>query len=151
MCTELFRIPYVWGGVPMFGVGVLLAVWAVASAIGLGLLVRRQGWSAEVWSLVPVVAILGAAILFLPRLFPDGLPIRGYGVMVLLGAVSGVVLAIYRARQVGLHPDVIMSLAFWLFVCGILGARLFYVIEYWEEMFQGRGLWEIVKEAASYT
>jgi hypothetical protein len=32
MCSELFRIPYSWGGMPVFGFGVLLAVWAVACA-----------------------------------------------------------------------------------------------------------------------
>ena len=31
MCSELFRIPYAWGGVPIFGIGVLLAIWAIAS------------------------------------------------------------------------------------------------------------------------
>ena len=36
MCSELFRIPYSWGGVPIFGFGVLLAIWAVASALTLG-------------------------------------------------------------------------------------------------------------------
>ena len=151
MCSELFRIPYVWGGVPMFGFGVLLAVWAVASAVALVVQVRRQGWNAETWSIVPLLALVGAAILFLPRLFPDGLPIRGYGVMVLLGATSGVWLAVYRARQAGLHQDLILSLAFWMFICGIVGARLFYVIEYWDYRFAGRGFLGTIKEALRYT
>jgi prolipoprotein diacylglyceryltransferase len=30
---------------------------------------------------------------------------------------------------VGLDPDLVVSLAFWMFVPGIIGARLFYVIE----------------------
>ena len=48
MCSELFRIPYVWGGVPIFGVGVLLAIWAIACAATLVTLVRQHGWSADV-------------------------------------------------------------------------------------------------------
>ena len=67
MCSELFRIPYAWGGVPIFGFGVLLAIWAVASAVTLVGLVRRHGWSGETWSSLPVLLLVGAAIVFLPR------------------------------------------------------------------------------------
>jgi phosphatidylglycerol:prolipoprotein diacylglycerol transferase len=80
---------------------------------------------------------LGAVgIVIAARLFPEGLPIRGFGVMVLTGSVTAIWLVIHRARQVGLNPEVIMSLAFGLFIGGILGARLFYVIEYWDTRFQ---------------
>jgi phosphatidylglycerol:prolipoprotein diacylglycerol transferase len=139
MCSELFRIPYEWGGVPIFGVGVLLAIWAVISAATIFGLVRQYGWSAETLSSLPVLLLAGAAILFLPRVFPDGLPIRGYGVMLLAGIITGVAMAMYRARQGGLDPEVILSLAIWLVVCGVIGARLFYVIEYWREKFAGLG------------
>jgi phosphatidylglycerol:prolipoprotein diacylglycerol transferase len=140
MCSELFRIPYTWAGVPIFGLGVLLAFWAIAGAISLAVSIRRHGWNGETWSLVPLLMLTGAAILWLPKLFPDGLPIRGYGLMVLLGVVSGVALATYRARQVGLNHEIIWSLAFWLFIGGILGARLFYVIEYWDQRFRSDSL-----------
>src|SRR5262245_11206512 len=133
MCSELFRIPTAWGGVPIFGVGVLLAIWAVASAFTLVGLVRRQGWSGEIWSSLPVLLLAGAVIVFLPRVFPDGLPVRGYGVMLLAGISAGVGMAIYRARQAGLHYDLIISLAVWLVIFGVIGARLFHVIEYWDE------------------
>ena len=105
MCSELFRIPYSWGGVPIFGVGVLLAIWAIAGLGSLAVSIRRHGWNGETMSLVPLLAMTGAAILWLPKLFPDGLPIRGYGLMVLLGVVSGVAMATYRARQVGLNHE----------------------------------------------
>jgi phosphatidylglycerol---prolipoprotein diacylglyceryl transferase len=136
MCSELFRIPYNWAGVPIFGIGLLLAIWAVAGVGSLALSIRRHGWNGETRSLVPLLALTGAAILWLPKLFPEGLPIRGYGLMVLLGTVCGVALATYRARQVGLNHELIWSLAFWLFIGGILGARLFYVIEYWNQRFR---------------
>jgi phosphatidylglycerol:prolipoprotein diacylglycerol transferase len=138
MCSELLRIPITWGGVPIFGVGVLLAIWAVMSAITLVGLVRRQGWTSEVWSSLPVMLLAGAVIVFLPRVFPEGLPVRGYGIMLLAGISAGVGLAIYRARQAGLHYELILSLAVWLVVFGVIGARLFHVIEYWDEHFAGK-------------
>jgi phosphatidylglycerol:prolipoprotein diacylglycerol transferase len=139
MCSELFRIPYEWGGVPIFGVGALLAIWAVVTAATVIGLVRRHGWNAETLGSLPVLLLAGAAILFLPRVFPEGLPIRGYGVMLLLGITTGVGMAMYRARQGGLDPEVILSLAIWLVVCGVIGARLFYVVEYWHDKFAGLG------------
>jgi phosphatidylglycerol:prolipoprotein diacylglycerol transferase len=139
MCSELLRIPYEWGGVPIFGVGVLLAIWAVVAVITLVGLVRRHGWNAETLGSLPVLLLAGAAILFLPRVFPGGLPIRGYGVMLLVGITTGVGMGMYRARQGGLDPEVILSLAIWVVVCGVIGARLFYVIEYWREKFAGLG------------
>jgi phosphatidylglycerol---prolipoprotein diacylglyceryl transferase len=149
MCSELFRVPYEWGGVPIFGVGVLLAIWAIACGITVGTLVRRHGWSSETWSSLPVLLLLGAAIMFLPRIFPDGLPIRGYGLMLLVGIASGVAMAMYRARQGGLDPEIILSLAIWLVIFGVIGARLFYVVEYWHENFAGRSPGATLREIAN--
>jgi phosphatidylglycerol:prolipoprotein diacylglycerol transferase len=133
MRQTLRVIPYEIGGVPLFGLGVLLAIWAVACAIGFTLAIRRRGFDSEVKGYLPVALIVGAVIYFLPRLFPAGLPIRGYGTMMLLGVVSGIWLAIRRARQAGINPEIILTLAFWMFITGIAGARVFYVIEYWDE------------------
>jgi phosphatidylglycerol:prolipoprotein diacylglycerol transferase len=131
MCQTLLLIPYEFHGVPIFGTGILLALWLIGTVILFGRLVRRGGFDAETRSHILPVVLVGAAIWFLPRLFPGGLPIRGYGVMLLVGAVAGVGLAVYRARQVGLNADLVFSLAFWMFLPGIVGARLFHVIEYW--------------------
>jgi phosphatidylglycerol:prolipoprotein diacylglycerol transferase len=146
MCSELFRIPYSWGNVPIFGLGVLLAIWAVASAATIFGLVRRNGSFGEILGSLPVLLLIGAAIIYLPRIFPDGLPVRGYGLMLLLGIVSGVGMAMYRARQGGLDPEIILSLAIWLVVGGVVGARLFYVVEYWDQNFAGKSPRETLLE-----
>jgi len=69
--------------------------------------------------------------------------------MVLMGSLTGLLMATHRARQMNLSPEVIYSLAFGMFLCGILGARLFFVIEYWETRFQfgdwRTTLFEVVK------
>jgi phosphatidylglycerol:prolipoprotein diacylglycerol transferase len=135
MRQTLFYIPGDIDGVPLFGFGILLAVWAVASLLLLAILVRKQGFNAETRSYVPLLGLVGVVIAFvLPHLAePEGLPLRGYGVMMLLGVVGGVWLSVHRARQMGLDPEVIYSLAFWMFLLGIVGARLFYIIEYWPQ------------------
>lgn len=148
MCAELFRIPITVGGIPLFGIGLLLILW-----IGLGgiAVVRNQrkgrpaleGWAS--W------AVGAAAIVFFPRVFPDGFPIRSYGLMLLCGSSLGLTMAVYRARQQGIDAEQILSLAMGMFVCGIIGARLFYVIEYWEARIQQPTLLGTIQQALSYT
>jgi phosphatidylglycerol:prolipoprotein diacylglycerol transferase len=142
----LFYIPFDVAGIPMFGFGLLLAVWGAMSVGLLAWLARKQGFNKDTWSYVPLLLLVGAIIAWLlPLLCNDrGLPIRGYGMMLLLGVVAGTALALWRARRAGIDSDVVFTMAFWLFVPGIIGARAFYVIEYWKSeywpAFEERGL-----------
>jgi len=139
MLQTLFHIPLDIGGVPMFGFGILLAVLVVGTGAALGWLWYARGSLAEARGFLPVVLMFGAAIVFLLPMLVEagqGLPIRGYGVMMLLGVVCGVGMAAWRAPAAGFDPEVIYALAFWMFVAGILGARLFHVIEYWEQSYR---------------
>ncbi len=150
MCSELFRIPYSWGNVPIFGFGVLMAVWAIVGIGSLAMAVRRHGWNAETLSLLPLLLLFGAAIIGLPRVFPGGLPIRGYGVMVLVGAAVGVWMATYRAQRAGIDREIIWSMAFWLFIGGMIGGRAFYVVEYWHEKFRADSFRETLLRALNF-
>ena len=51
--------------------------------------------------------------------------------MLLLGVVAAVTWAVHRSQRAGLNPDLIIGLAFYLVVSGIVGARLFFVIQHW--------------------
>jgi phosphatidylglycerol:prolipoprotein diacylglycerol transferase len=131
----LFHIPREIGGYPVFGVGLALGLWAVLSLALLVHLVRRQGLNADTWSYVPLLALIGAAIVWVIPAVSDaeGLPIRGYGMMLLLAIASATGLLAWRARRAGLDPEIALSILFWAFVPGIIGARAFYVIEYWPD------------------
>lgn len=140
MLQTLFHIPHAIFDIPLFGWGWGLGIWALIVTLVMGLVVREHGWKAETLNHLTVFVFLGLAIFFLRHLeardangVPVGLPIRGYGVMLLLGIVSGVGLAMYRARRMGVDPELIMSLAFSMLIAGIVGARLFFVIEFWEQ------------------
>jgi phosphatidylglycerol---prolipoprotein diacylglyceryl transferase len=147
MLETFFYIPDRLFGLPLFGCGLLLAVWAVVSILTLAFQTWRHGLSQETLSYLPLLALIGAAIWFLlPSLeqvehLPTGenqtlgLPIRGYGVMLLIALVSAVGLGVYRARRRGIDPEIMYSLAIWLFIGGFGGARLFYVTEYWTQQF----------------
>lgn len=143
MAQTLFYIPASIAGLPMFGGGVLLAVVLVIGGAAL-LWQARRGWTSEASGTATLIAILAAGVYFLlPSMVevnsegvPLGVPIRGFGIMLMLATIAGVGISAWRARQVGLDPEVIYSLAFYMFVGGILGARGFYVIQYWDEYFK---------------
>ena len=139
MCSEFFRIPLDWLNRPLaggLGVGMVVAMLLLAIGVAAILWARRGNRAGDAWAFLPSLLLLAAAVAVVPRWFPAGLPIRGYGTMVLLGSLTGLWMATRRARQIQLHPDVIYSLAFGMFICGIVGARLFFVIEYWESRFR---------------
>ncbi len=135
MFQTLFVIPRAIAGVDVFGFGWLLGAWLVASAAILAWSWRRYGWGPATRGQIPMLVVVAFAIVWLlPNLVDpefDGLPIRGYGVMLLFSVLAGIAISIYRARQVGLDPEIILSLATWFFVAGIFGARLFYVVKNW--------------------
>ncbi len=72
----------------------------------------------------------------------DALPIRGYGAMLALGFLAAIAVAAWRARREGENPDTIYTLGILALLGGIVGARLFDVMEYADERYQGwtRGL-----------
>lgn len=145
MWQTLIYIPAKLGGVPLFGFGLLTAIWAIISVVVMVLQIRRSGWNAEAAGTLVTLAVLGALIGFvLPNVMVEipgtrsadggpayGLPIRGYGTMLLLAVASALLLAMYRAKSRGLDPALVINLAFWIILPGILGARLFHVVEYW--------------------
>ena len=135
MHPTLFTIPSTLAGIPVFGFGWLLGLWAVASTLLVIAMLRKPGGRSELLATLPALALSGAAIAFiLPRVIEaDGLAIRGYGVLLLVAVASGVGLSLVRARQRGIDPELILSLATWLFVAGLIGARVFFVIEYWQD------------------
>ena len=82
----------------------------------------------------PLLALVAGFIWqVLPRLSePEGLPIRGYGTLLLIAVATAITHVVLRAKRRGVNADTILTIAFWILIPGILGARLFYVIQYWE-------------------
>ena len=144
MQQTLFIIPH-W-----FLDGPLLVSWLCVGALLLIWQYLKHGNSNETWSFLPVFLIVAAAIFFvIPRvevfgIDPDnptgpaivqGLAVRGYGLMLLTAIVAGVGLVMSRCEKIGVSRDQITQLAFWMMLCGIAGARLFYVIQKSDQFF----------------
>jgi len=141
MLSTLFHIPTrltlgEWS-VPLFGWGLALAVWAVWTAVIVGRSLVQRGWRDTATALAMPVAIMAGLIAFVLPALDDGqgIPVRGYGVMLLVAATAGTWLSIQRGRSMGFDADTIVALALQVFLWGLVGARLFYVIEYRGQFF----------------
>ena len=69
--------------------------------------------------------------------FGVSVPVFGYGAMLFVGFLCAGGLASRRADREGLGNQVIWDFAMWLFVAGIFGARLFYLIQKHDQVFRG--------------
>ena len=68
-----------------------------------------------------------------------GLTLHTFGILVGLGFLAGLWLAGKRCRAVGLSPEVPYDLAFpWILISALVGARLLYVVSYWQRDFAGQ-------------
>lgn len=139
MRRTLLAIPHEIAGLSVFGIGWLLilvglvfgirVIWGRSRGQSVGEILRSEGF---VWGLLAVAVIWLLPMVELKNLAgePIGMAIRGYGVMLLSGVAASVGLAYYRARRAGQDPELILAMAPWVFVGGIFGARVFYVIQY---------------------
>ena len=160
MRQTLFYIPH-W----VFE-GPLLIAWLVIGLAIIAYLFAKHGSSNDTWSFLPVFAIVALAIYLLPPHLevaginpadpagPEivrGVAVRGYGMFLLLGIVAGVTVTLMRCSRIGVSADDIIGLGFWMMICGIAGARLFYVIQKQDEFFTGAPLHETILNMVNMT
>lgn len=69
-------------------------------------------------------------VLFTIPIF-GGIKVFGYGMMLFFAFLASTHLAAWRAKREKLDPELLYDLALWIFVGGLVGARLFYVVQYW--------------------
>ncbi len=79
---------------------------------------------------------------------PSEIAIRGYGLMLMIGFLGGTWWAGRRALRVKADPDFVVNLGFIALLSSIAGARIFYVMHYWDQHFAGKGLWAVVNVTA---
>ena len=153
MRSTLFTIPFdvkiplgPLGRWPLFGEGLLLAVWGVLLIAWLVREWRRNRFA----SVIPGSAIgwlvAGIAIHEVPRVVPNGIPVYGFGFLLFIGFLSATWFGSRRLRKHGYDGELAWDAAMWVFVGGIVGARLFYVVQYRDKYFIAeKSLGEIIK------
>src|SRR5437868_13635220 len=61
---------------------------------------------------------------------PDGIPVYGFGAMLFVTFIAVVWWGTTRAKKVGMEATKFQDFAIWLFISGIIGARIVYMIQY---------------------
>lgn len=113
----LFEIPTLWLLVALLTAGIGGVVY--------GLVFRRKETALTGGVIAAVVAI--AALVFRQNIMDGRLPIFGFGMMLCLAFFAGTWLAQRLARREGLDVDRLMDLSLWIFIGGIIGARLLFL------------------------
>jgi len=80
---------------------------------------------------------------------PPALPIYGYGFMLFTGFISAGWTAARRGATVGISKENIWDIAMWCFFGGIVGGRLFYCIQYYDNVFGTKTGFDWVKAAVN--
>ena len=60
--------------------------------------------------------------------------IHSYGVMIFVACAAALAMAVWRARRERIDPNAVYELATWLFLGGVIGARVFYFIHHPEAL-----------------
>jgi phosphatidylglycerol:prolipoprotein diacylglycerol transferase len=137
MCQTLFYIPLEIVGIPIFGLGLancLLLIIVLTASIWRFAITHKL--DEEIGNYFALLVVIGAFLMIVPKMMEPGLgiPIRGYGVCLLVAILSALGLVLRLAKRKRIPSELIFSLCLWAVLGGILGARLFYVTEYWQEM-----------------
>ncbi|MDR1963934.1 MAG: prolipoprotein diacylglyceryl transferase [Planctomycetaceae bacterium] len=146
MRPTLFYIPPEIFGHPVFGLYgltnfLLVAVVVIASVWRF---VKTKKWDEEIGNYFVILVIIGVILTFVaPKMMEPvgtgeriGFPIRGYGVCLLVAILSSLFLVLRLSKRKQIPSEQIFSLCLWAVLGGILGARAFYITEYWSEMVQ---------------
>ena len=64
-----------------------------------------------------------------------GWPIKSYGFMLMCGFLVAIWFAMRRGTRVKADPDLVLNLGFVSLICGVAGARAFFVAHYWRSIF----------------
>jgi len=137
MRQTLCYIPETLFGLPLFGWGLGLGLLLVAIILSHIYQYVKHRKINDIGGSIALLVIGGMMLIFvLPHLVKPGLgvPIRGYGFCLLLAVLAAWALVVHLAKRQNIPTEKIVSLCFWAIIAGILGARLFYVTEYWNEM-----------------
>jgi phosphatidylglycerol:prolipoprotein diacylglycerol transferase len=81
----------------------------------------------------------------IPLPWGGSLTIASYGFMIMCGFLLALYLAVRRARYHGVSPEALFDSAIVLLLGGVIGARLFFVVQFWDELQFAQNPVEIIR------
>lgn len=141
MRQVLFRIPLdmtiplAGQHVPLFGVGLLLALWVALCVWWTLRHFRVSGFDTDLQSQLVFEVIVAVLIWKLPSWMTE-IRIFGYGAAMVVGFLVAAYLASVRARREGIDPNLIWDIGMTVLFSGVIGARMFWVFQNAAEVFR---------------
>lgn len=96
----------------------------------------RFGSGTVYWAVIAVVIAAVPQFVQPKGPIPTEWPVFGFGLMLFLGFFGAAQLASIRFQRRGMDSEIPWDIAFWGVPAGIVGARLFHIIQYWP-IYQG--------------
>ena len=128
------------GDYPGFGFGIVLLAWCLFGAVSLWRLYKSEAsFTSEVKTAAIYWLAFAVGITLVPSIAPAGithLPIFGYGAMLVAGVIACGWVASKRAPLAGADPTFAKEMAVWIVLSGVVGARLFHLIQYRQKVYQ---------------
>lgn len=149
MRQTLFRIVFdaaistPWGNIPIFGVGLLLVLVGIVSLWQLIRHVRKHGFDGPAIERLITAGVIAFIVYQVPK-WVQSLPVYGFGAMLLVGFLTAGWLAGIRTKREGLSPELTWDAGMWIFLPGIIGARIFSIVENWKLHTQGKSFGEMI-------
>jgi len=135
MRQTLFYIPETLFGQPLAEwVLILLTVVLLLSHVYQYVIYRKISGIGSSLALLAIAALI--LVIVIPNIAEPGLgvAIRGYGACLVVAIFAAFALLHHLAKRQGIAAEKVYSLCFWTVIIGIIGARIFYVTEYWQDM-----------------
>jgi phosphatidylglycerol:prolipoprotein diacylglycerol transferase len=136
MLRVLLQIPQsvTLGGreVALFGpLGLVQLAWIIPWLVAIARRAMRSRWDADTARMIGTLAVGAIGIAIVPRIAPaSGIPIYGFGAMLFVGFLAAGWISARLGRSAGFNPNDIWDVAMWVFIAGIVGSRLFFVVQY---------------------
>jgi phosphatidylglycerol---prolipoprotein diacylglyceryl transferase len=124
------------------GAAWFMLLWVIIVGVAFGVMyaqskkIADSAMSAGFWLIVPA-ALAAAWFLKLP-IVRSGIPVFGYGLMMFVGFSSATWLASRRVLKIGQPPEAIWDMMMWALVPGLIGARIIYLMQNWNQVFAGK-------------
>lgn len=157
----LFEIPLqgAWnlgplGEVAGFGFGIVLLLWLLVGGTSLYRDWRREGrLNSVVLQSLAFLVTVGIGIVLVPTFAPQPkVPVYGYGAMLVIGAILSGWTAATRSKFVGVEPQFSWDLAIKLVLTGVLGSRIFYLVQYRQRVYANcQGVGDYLKATVNLT
>lgn len=136
MRQTLFYLPVDILGVPLFGKGIFFWAILIAGLIAIvRALLQKKFEDLIFFAFITALGVFIVNTVGLRIVEPQGFPIRGYGVFLTLAIIIASAVTIQRGKKMWNYPvDALLAIIFVAAFCGLIGARLFYVAQYWNDV-----------------